>query len=323
MVDRRTVITGLPLLWLAGTRLAGAAGPLALWGPPAAPSIILAQAAAAAFPAAVSAEGAAFRTWKTPDEMRAGLSSGSMEAVVVPTYVAANLYNRGLGLRLLNVLTDGLLYVVAPPGTVGGIAGLQGKRVAVPFRNDMPDYILRRLLAGAGLAPGDLDIDYSGTPPEAVQMLLAGRVQAALLSEPAASGAIARAHAAGKPLAREVDCQQAWAGVAGRTTIPQAGLAVSEKLAGRIGAAGLEALQACLVAALQAVRQDPGAAAAAAAPALGLPAPVLQQSLATSNLVVRTASAARDDLAALFDVLAKDDPRIIGGRQPDARFYAL
>ncbi|MCW5620432.1 MAG: ABC transporter substrate-binding protein [Burkholderiales bacterium] len=323
MVDRRTVITALPLLWLAGTRFAAAAGPLVLWGPPAAPSIILAQAAATAFPAAVAADGATFRTWKTPDEMRAGISSGSMEAVVVPTYVAANLYNRGLGLRLVNVLTDGLLYVVAPPGTVAGITGLKGKRVAVPFRNDMPDYILRRLLASAGLTPGDLDIDYSGTPPEAVQMLLAGRVQAALLSEPAASGAIARAHAAGKPLAREVNCQQAWGSVAGRTTIPQAGLAVSEKLAARIGVPGLEALQACLVAALQVVRRDPGAAAAAAAPAFGLPAAVLEQSLATSNLVVRTASAARDDLAMLFDVLAKDDPRIIGGRQPDTRFYAL
>jgi NitT/TauT family transport system substrate-binding protein len=42
-----------------------------------------------------------------------------------------------------------------------------------------------------------------------------------------------------------------------------------------------------------------------------------------SNLVARPASAARTELVALFDLLARQDPRIIGGRQPDDRFYAL
>ena len=36
-----------------------------------------------------------------------------------------------------------------------------------------------------------------------------------------------------------------------------------------------------------------------------------------------SASAARAELTGLFDILAKDDPRIVGGKQPDDRFYAL
>lgn len=326
MLDRRTFMAGMagaPLVWLAGTRLALGAEPLVLWGPPAAPSIILAQAVEAGLPETVAPHGAAFKVWRTPDEMRAGLSSGTMEAVVVPTYVAANLYNQGLDVRLLNVLTDGLLYVVAPEGTLSDIAGLKGKRVAVPFRNDMPDYILRRLLAVAELKPDDLTIDYAGTPPEAVQMLMAGRVDAALLSEPAAAAVILRARAAGLALERAIDCREAFSGVAGHTAIPQAGLAVTGKLIARIGEAGLEALQGALQAALQVVRDAPRKAAQAAAPALGLPPPVVEQSLATSNLVVRAASAARGDLTGLFDILASDDPRIVGGRQPDERFYAV
>jgi NitT/TauT family transport system substrate-binding protein len=322
MIDRRTFVAGIPLALLLAPRLSSAADASVLFGPPAAPSIILAHAVASGALGTVL-PGASFKTWKTPDEMRAGLSSGSMSAVIVPTYVAANLYNRGLGVRLANVLTDGLLYVVAPQGTVTGIAGLKGKRVAVPFRNDMPDYLLRRLLAASGSRVTDVAVEYSATPPEAVQLLMAGRVDAALLSEPAVTAAIARAGAEGRKLERAVDCRKAWLSITGRGATPQAGLAVTDKLVDRIGAQGLSEIQRALAAALRSVQDAPAAAAAGVAASLELPAPVIERSIPFSNLVVRTASSAREDLAALFDVLAKEDPRIIGGKQPDDRFYAL
>lgn len=322
MLNRRLFVTGVSAAMLAGTRRASAAEPLTLWGPPAAPSIVLAKAAADGLPKTV-APAAIFKVWKTPDEMRAGLSSGSMTAVVVPTYVAANLYNRGLGVRLVNVLTNGLLNVVAPAGSVTDIAGLKGKRVAVPFRNDMPDYILRRLLAAARISPNDLTIEYSASPPEAVQMLMAGRADAALLSEPASSAVIARAASFGKTLARVIDCQKAWGETQGNATLPQAGLVVTDAFVSSRGAGSVAALEGALEAALQVVLKDYAAAAAVAAPVLELPAPIIERSIPFSNLVVRPASAARADLEPFFKVLAEQDPRIIGGKLPDDRFYAL
>src|SRR5690606_24713426 len=123
--------------------------PLVFWGPGATPSVLMAQAIASGDLADV-APGATFRVWKTPDELRAGLSSGSMPASVVPSYVAANFYNRGLGLRLLNIQTNGLLYVLSADEGISDIASLKGKKVGVPFRNDMPDYVFGRLLEKAG-----------------------------------------------------------------------------------------------------------------------------------------------------------------------------
>lgn len=322
MINRRTLIAGLPLAVLAAPRIVRAAEPVTFWGPPATPSVILTHAIDSGLLKPIVPH-AAFRVWKTPDEMRAGISSGSMAATVVPTYVAANLHNRGFGLRLVNVLTDGLLFVVAPAGTVRGMAGLKGKRVAVPFRNDMPDYIFRRLLASADVKTSELTIEYSGTPLEAVQLLMVGRVDAALLSEPAGSAVIAKAATFWRNLERAVDCQKEWLNVAGTTTIAQAGLAVSDRFATEIGASGVAALHAALEQALQAVLKNPAAAASTAASVLDLPAPMVEKSIPFSRLVVRTASAARADLSSLFELLAKDDPRIIGGKQPDDRFYAL
>jgi NitT/TauT family transport system substrate-binding protein len=127
----------------------------------------------------------------------------------------------------------------------------------------------------------------------------------------------------GKSLERAVDCQKAWSSVSGRTRIPQAGMAVTEKFIAQIGESGVAALQTALEDALRAVIRDPAKAASASAAALDLPAPMVERSIPFSNLVVRTASAARADLTSLFDILAKDDPRIIGNKQPDDRFYAL
>lgn len=320
MLSRRLLLAAAALP--AAPRSLRAAEPLVLWGPPAAPALVLLRAAADGTLRDLAPE-VSFRAWRTPDEMRAGIGSGTMGAVVVPTYVAANLHNRGLGLRLVNVLTDGLLSIVAPPGQVKDIAGLRGRKVAVPFRNDMPDLILRRLLAAAGMTTADLSIDYSGTGIEAVQMMVLGRADAALLSEPATTGAVMRAAGFGRPLERAVDTRLAWQALTGRAALPQAGLIVTDRLTARIGEAGIARIQQALEAVLTATLADPAAAAASAAALFGMPADVVAASIPHSNLVVRRARAAREDLETLYRSLIEEDARLVGGRLPGDGFYAL
>lgn len=322
LTRRHALLAAAAVAALPGRRAVAANGSLTLWGPPAAPSVILAQAIAGGHLGTLG-EGASLQVWRTPDEMRAGIASGSMGAVVVPVNVAANLHNRGLPVRLLNVLTDGLLYVVGAPGLAAEIPELAGKRIALPFRNDMPDIVFHRLLAAASVPADALTIEYAGSPAEAAQLLLAGRVDAALLSEPATSAAIMRAGSQGRELARVIDCQQAWTALVGPPSLPAAGMIITDALATHLGAGGLEQVEAALVAALADVVKNPGPAAAAAAPALGLPAPVIAAAIPHSNLVVRRASEARGDITALLNALAAQDPRLIGGKLPGDAFYAL
>ncbi|MDJ1160270.1 ABC transporter substrate-binding protein [Chelatococcus sp. SYSU_G07232] len=322
MLDRRSFLASAGVVLVA--RPGAAAEPLVLWGPPAAPSIVLAQAVAGGGLADVGRGSFTFRTWRTPDEMRAGLASGSMKAVIVPSYVAANLYNRGLGVHLVNIMTGGLLHVVAGE-KIGRLDDLAGRKLAVPFRNDMPDLILRRLLAKAGLQPGkDVALDYAGSPPEATQMLLAGHADAALLAEPAATAAVLRSKLSLRGLGRAIDCQREWAKATGGSGfIPQAGLAVTRAFIDEVGRDGLVRLQQSLQSAVQFVVEHPVRASLATATELGLLGPVVAEAIPHSNLAALPASSIRRELEAFFTLLAEDDLRIIGGKLPDDGFYAL
>lgn len=325
ILDRRSVLAGalaLPLAGLAARRvLAAPLSELTLYGPPAGPSITLAHAAASGALSQL-ADNVDFKVWRNPDEMRAGLTSGTMQAVVLPVQAAASLYNRGFPLKLLNVMTRGLLYVISTETEVTDFPGLKGKRLAVPFRNDTPDLVLARLLAHSGLEAGaDITIETVGSPVEAIQLLLAGRVDAVLAPEPAISAAIIRGQAAGKTVARVIDIQQAWAGVkGGEPVLPQAGMALTNAFT-EANPGIADALQEALEKASDAVNANPQQAAAEAAPALDLPPPVVAASVPTSNLVALRASAVREDIESMLTTLSDTDPGLIGGRLPDDGFY--
>ncbi len=294
---------------------------LTLWGPPAGPSITLAHAISAGILQDL-AETVTFKAWRNPDEMRAGLTSGTMQAVIVPTQVAANLFNRGLGVRLVNVMTDGLLYVIARDPQLTSINALRGKRVAVPFRNDTPEFVFRRLLMAHGMTAGtDLIVETTGTPIEAMQLLLADRIDAALVPEPAVSAAIARGTLTFTPVTRVMDVQKLWREITQTDhPLPQAGLAITTAFADKHPDL-VTRLQAGLVKATAEVIGSPTAVAYDVSSALDLPWPILRLSIPWSNLVCHPAREARPSLEAMFSVIAEADPSLLGGKLPATEFY--
>jgi len=324
-LSRRTTLsllgTAMALPLLAGRARAAPIDALALHGPPAGPSITLAHAVATGRLTAI-AETASFSAWRTPDELRAGLTSGEIALSVVPIQAAANLYNRGFPIRLANAMTDGLLYVLAADSGIAAIPDLAGRHVAVPFRGDTPAILFARLLAHHGLDPArDLRITHAGAPTEAMQLMLAGRVDAALTSEPSTTAAILRGRQADMTLVRAIDLQAAWGAMTGAAPVlPQAGLAVTQGFLDDHGAV-LPGLLAALGAATAEVLADPDTAAAHATAALGLPAPLLAASVPHANLVARPAAQARADIERMLTAMGGPDMARIGGRLPDDAFY--
>lgn len=326
-MHRRHLIAGLGAMLASPALIRSAsAAPLAelvLHGPPAGPSITLAHVAATGAMRHI-ADKVSFRAWRNPDEMRAGVTSETMGLVVAPIIAAANMYNRGLGVRLVNVMTNGLLHIVSADATLTTLPALRGKRVALPFRNDSPEHVFNRLIKHHGMEKDrDLMLDTTGTPIEAIQLLLAGRIDAALVPEPAASAAIVRGMAAGKTIHRTLDVQAAWGQInGGDATLPQAGLAVTKAFAEK-HADILAPVQAVLEKAVAEVNAAPARAAGNAAAGLELPFPVIERSIAFSNLCAIPARIARKSVESLFNLTAEMDAALIGGKLPDEGFYWL
>jgi len=300
---------------------AGGIDGLEFFGPPAGPSVTVAHAVARGLFDPV-ADNASMRAWRTPDELRAGLTSRTIRLSVVPVQAAANLYNRGFPIRLANVMTDGLLYVAASGGGIAAIPDLAGRRVAVPFKGDTPELLFKRLLAHHGLDPSaDLRISLAASPIEAMQLLLAGRVDAALTAEPATTAAILRGRTGGRDIRRAIDLQAAWGAMTGAApVVPQAGLAVTGDFLQSHGEA-MPAILEALATATAGVLADPAAAGSDGAAMLGLPAPLLAASVPHCNLVARPAARARADVERMLSAMTGDEMAAIGGRLPDAGFY--
>ncbi|WP_295966168.1 PhnD/SsuA/transferrin family substrate-binding protein [uncultured Bartonella sp.] len=293
-----------------------------IWGPPAGPSIVAAYAVKTGMLDTLL-PGCQFKVWNNPDQIRAGLGSGTINMAILPSYSGANLYNKGLDVRLANILTDGLLYIVAPEASnIKTLQDLVGKKLAVPFKNDMPDYIMQAILKAYDIKPDAIDIQYTGSLPEAMPLLMIGRVDAAVIVEPAASTVISMSAASPKKIVRALDIQKLWEKVSKTDAIPQAGLVIGKGFEGDAGTKKIAALNACLASALERIRSDPEKAAEQVGDLLDFPPRLIAASVAFSHLVVHNAKEVKPSLETFFNVLVEQNSAILGGKLPDDGFYA-
>ena len=326
-LNRRRFLAGLGLagasamLPARGLLAASLDEPLTIWGIPASPSAVFARAVASGALDSV-APGTTFDIWKSTDQMRAGIATGDFKLFATSTYAASNFYNRGAGTRMVNVVTWGVLYVMARDESITKIEDLAGKTILNSNKNEAPDLIFRLVLKWAGLDPDkDVNIEYVGSPNEEVPLFLNGRADVAVMHEPASTAALMKAKAEGIPLFRAFDVTEVYGKYTGRgPKIPQVGLAVSEDFLEKHEDVVRAAHEACVDAGKW-VLDNPAEAGVLSAKTLPLPAPVIANSLPFVHLDVQTAKDSRADIEAYFDLLIDLDPGIVGGKKPDADFY--
>lgn len=287
---------------------------LNLWGPPVSPTVLL--AVAAKMGKAKDILPFQVQTWQNPDQLRAGLVSGTIRASIVPSYVAANLRNQGQAVRLHNIMTSGLLSVMSKNKAITEAAQLVGQKIVMPFKNDMPDLVLQILAKRSGLSLDNL-VTYTATPPEALGLFLQQDFPCALLPEPLASAAVLRGKQMNVQVERGLSIAQWWnESFASTKGIPQAGLMISEAFAAK-NAEFLAALDQDLVKAVDWVKDNPTAAAEIASGYLPAPIPALQQALPHSGLMALKAQEMREEILTFFQELYQLNPKITGGKPAD------
>ncbi len=333
---RRGVLATLAALALPSWAAAGAE-PLAsapvrerlvLSGPPAAVSFPLMHMVESGALAGV-ARHVEFQPWSNPDQLRALAMDAKADFMAMPTNVAANLYNRGVPLRLVNVSVWGLLWMVSRNPDLKTLADFKGEEVAVPFRADMPDIVFTFLAERSGLDPRrDFTVRYMPSPLDAMQSLVKRQVNHALLAEPAVSMALRKTRSfpmsmVAPDLYRSVNLQAEWGRqMKTEARMPQAGMVVvgdarkDDALVARLEAAYAASYRWCL--------DHPQECGTLVAKYVNMLTPeAVADSIAVLPRHYATAADVRADLETFLGLLLERSPATVGNKLPDAAFYGL
>lgn len=266
-----------------------------------------------------------FKIWKNPDELRALILRGDIDFVAVPTNVAANLYNKNIDIKLLNVSIWGILSIITRDKNKKSLKDFRGSEIAIPFRGDMPDIVFKEIVKAQGMDPKkDFKLIYLSAPSDAMQMLITRRVDHALLAEPITSMALRKTKSfpislISPDLYRSVDIQKEW----GKTfnteeKIPQAGIAVIGKKDDYI----IKRVNEEYKKSLKWYKTHPKEAGILVNKYIPMLMPeAVADSIKYTQLNFVPAAEAKKDLEFFFKVLKKSDPKSIGGKLPDSNFY--
>ena len=268
-----------------------------------------------------------FRLWKNPDELRALTLKNGADFIAVPTNVGANLYNKGVKIKLLNVSVWGILGMLTRDKSLKTLADFKGKEIAMPFRADMPDILFEEIVKAQGMDPKkDFKLQYMSSPFDAMQMLIMRRVDHALLAEPAISIALRKTGSfplkiIAPDLYRSTDLQQEW----GETfkveaKIPQAGMSVIGKMVGNDHV--IKRFNEEYAKSLEWYKNNPKEAGELVVETIPmLDAVGVEDSIKYVQLNTVKAKDAKKDLEFFYGMLEKNNPKTIGGKLPNDGFY--
>jgi len=133
-----------------------------------------------------------FEILGSPDEIPPLLARGEIDIAVVPSNLAAVLYNRTEGaVQSLAVVTLGVLHIVDTTGTIYSVADLAGQTIFTSGAT--PEFALNYVLTQNGLRPGvDVFIEIRAEHTEIAALLQTGQAEIALLPEPFVSTTLAQ-----------------------------------------------------------------------------------------------------------------------------------
>ena len=124
-----------------------------------------------------------------PIQVRKMVIDGTADFAILPTNMAAILYNRGLEYKLLAIPVWGTLYLFGNDTTINTWNELKGKRIHIMAKGMTPDILFRYLLQKNGIDPNkDLTLDYRfPTHIDLANAVAAGQADLAVISEPLVS----------------------------------------------------------------------------------------------------------------------------------------
>jgi NitT/TauT family transport system substrate-binding protein len=252
-----------------------------------------------------------------PIQVRKMMIEGTVDFAILPTTMAAILYNKGLGYRLVAIPVWGTLYLFGKDTTITRWEGLRNKKVNLMAKGMTPDVLFRFLLKKNGVDPDkDLILDYSfPTHIDLANAIAAGQADLGVISEPLVSLVMAK----NKDVHPIFDLNIEWQKVLGIPITETAFLGKESIL--KENPKLVEQVISSYEKSTVWVTQNPDSAAALIVKYGIVPdTSVARQSIPRSNLNFVRARAIKTQINEYLKVFYDMNPEIIGGKLPDESF---
>ena len=250
------------------------------------------------------------------DEIAAKVVSGDLDIALVPSNLAAVLYNKVEGgVTAIDINTMGVLYCVTGDTSISSIKDLSDKTIVMTGQGTTPEYSVRYLLEQNGVT--GFEIDFKSEPTEVAALLADDPSRIAILPQPFVTVACAQNEAVATVFSLEDEWQSVTDGlgiVTGVTIVRNDFLKEHGDAVKTFIKEHGESVQAAnsdidTTAALVVANEIVGAE------------PVAKKAIPNCNIVCLTGDKLESNLSAYLEVLYTADPKSVGGQLPGEDFY--
>lgn len=254
----------------------------------------------------------------SPDHQRAIslIAKNEIDFMVTGVNVGAKIYNKGINVKLLNVNTWAVDYLLTNKFKAESFEDLKGKTISLPLKGGPLDFLARYLLKNNGISEKEVELIYRPLPNGA-KYFNSGQIDSIILPEPLVSVSLAQNDNAYLSL----DIQKEWAKFNnGDQRIPFVGIFVSEKFASE-NPGFTEIIAGKYIENLNYYNENPKEAAKDASKYFNIPEPIMEKALTRININIYPEDVSRKLTDNYFEAILEMYPEMIGGNLPDEEFY--
>lgn len=240
--------------------------------------------------------------YPSPNEAVAKIINGELDMVVLPANNVAVLYNKGVDIRAVAVVGEGMLSIVGN-GKIDG-------SLSVPGAGGTPDHMAQLLFS-------EYQADYSvAAPAQLAQLLISGKKNLAILPQPFVSMVLA----GNSSLGIIADVQSEWEKLTGNKQYPMSILVVSSAFADSYPEL-VKKVKDSYRSSVEKVLSDPKSAGKKIEELGIMKAELAVPALDKCAIVFKDGNEAGKEVADYYKVLLDLAPAAIGGKLPEGRFW--
>ena len=259
----------------------------------------------------------AFTLAASPDALVPALVKGELDLACIPVNLAAILYANTKGaIKVVNINTLGVLYIVERGESVKTLADLKGRTIYASGKASTPEYVLNHLLKTAGVE--DAKVEWKAEHAEALAALMQDDKALALLPQPFVTVAQTKS----QDIKIALDLNKEWQEQMGSPLIT--GVTVARQAAFTdLGEEIFAEFLAEYEASVAYVNANVKEAAALIGEFDIFAAPVAEKALPYCNITFIKGEEMKAMLEPFYQMLFDQNPASTGGALPDEAFYYL